>query len=74
MASVLADYLLPGVPVDRVHAAYAGAAGKELEKGRFFSPESSAVLAANTFGFFLQKPDQMPALPIGVDCGGLHKL
>jgi len=44
--------ILPHLPADVILAAYARAAGKELESGKFESPESSAALAANVFGYF----------------------
>ena len=44
--------ILPHLPEELIHAAYAKAAGKELESGKFNSPESSAALAANVFGYF----------------------
>ncbi|MDA0342097.1 MAG: hypothetical protein O3B74_10935 [Proteobacteria bacterium] len=55
--------LLPGLPVDLIRQRYAAAPGNELESGKFESPESSAALAANAFGFFLDKPEQLPPLP-----------
>ena len=55
--------LLPGLPVDLIRQRFAAAPGNELESGKFESPESSASLAANAFGFFLDKPDQLPPLP-----------
>src|SRR5947209_2825083 len=55
--------LLPGLPVDRILACYAAAPGNEIESGKFFSPESSAALAANTFGYFLNRLADLPPLP-----------
>ena len=60
---------LPGVPAELVVAAYAAAPGNEIESGKFLSPESSAALAANTFGFFLDRPSDLPPLP-GIDSMG----
>lgn len=57
---------LPGVPADRVLAALAAAGGKEIESGKFSSPESSAALACNTFGWFIERPAQLPPL-LGLD-------
>jgi hypothetical protein len=48
--------LLAHLPKDAILARYAGAAGKEVTSGKFASPESSAALAANAFGFFLEDP------------------
>ena len=57
------EHLLPGLPVDLIYGAYASAPGGEIESGKFGSPESSAALAANTFGLFLESPAGMPTLP-----------
>jgi hypothetical protein len=54
---------LPGVPVDRILSALAAAGGKEIESGKFANPESSAALACNTFGWFLEHPADLPPLP-----------
>lgn len=54
---------LPGVPADRILAALAAADGKEVESGKFASPESSAALACNAFGWFLDRPGDLPPLP-----------
>jgi len=54
---------LPGLPVERIVACYAGAPGNEIESGKFSSPESSAALAANAFGFFLERLADLPPLP-----------
>ena len=59
----LEDYLLPGLPAERVRACYTRAAGHELTNGKFFSPESSAGLVANCFGLFLDRPEALPPLP-----------
>jgi len=63
------ELFLPGLPVDLIRAAYAGAPGNEIESGKLASPESSAALAANTFGLFLDRPAQLPPLPGGQDWG-----
>jgi hypothetical protein len=57
------NLLLPGLPVDLIWQRYAAAPGNELESGKFASPESSAALAANAFGYFLDKPERLPPLP-----------
>lgn len=59
---------LPGVPADAVLAALARAPGSELASGKFDSPESSAALAVNAFGWFLDRPRSMLPLP-GVPMG-----
>jgi hypothetical protein len=57
------DLFLPGLPTDRIRAAYLAAPGNEMESGKFASPESSAALVANTFGLFLDQPTILPSLP-----------
>ncbi len=54
---------LPGVPAEQLEAIFAAAPGNEVASGKFDSPESSAALAANTFGFFLNRPRIFPPLP-----------
>ena len=54
---------LPGVPGPQVEEMYHSAPGKEIEKGKFDSAESSSALAANAFGFFLGRPEDLPPLP-----------
>ena len=60
---------LPGVPVDHVLERLAQAGGKEIESGKFASPESSAALAVNCFGWFIPRPELLPALPGLADAG-----
>ena len=55
---------LPGVPSDAVLAALARLPGLDLD-----SPDSSAALVANTFGWFLNRPRQLlpfPGVPMGL--------
>ncbi|MFN5997369.1 MAG: hypothetical protein ACK47C_15500 [Paracoccaceae bacterium] len=59
---------LPGIPVDAVLAALGRSPGNELASGKFDSPESSAALAANAFGWFLDRPRSLQPLP-GVPMG-----
>ena len=54
---------LPGVPGTQVEAILNAAPGNEIKSGKFDRPESSAALAANTFGYFLDRPEDLPALP-----------
>lgn len=61
--------LLPGLPIDLIRKAYEEAPGNELESGKFASLESSTALAANTFGFFLERPEELPPLLGGDDWG-----
>ncbi len=59
---------LPGLPVDLITAAYARAPGNEIASGKILSAESSSALVANTFGYFLRRPQVLPPLP---GCGDL---
>lgn len=66
----VADHgFLPGVSRDYVLNRMRKAGGKELESGKFASPESSAFLAANAFGWFVERPHLLPGLPGGEDFG-----
>jgi hypothetical protein len=57
--------ILEHLPLDLIEAALLAAPGNELD-AKFFSPCSSAALAANTFGRFLDRPELLRAMP-GVD-------
>lgn len=59
---------LPGVPAEAVLSALKRSPGSELASGKFDSPESSAALVANAFGWFLDRPKALPPLP-GVPMG-----
>jgi hypothetical protein len=59
---------LPGVPTEAVLTALRRSPGSELASGKFDSPESSAALVANAFGWFLDRPNALPPLP-GVPMG-----
>lgn len=63
----MTERFLPGVPGPKIEAILDAAAGNEIATGKFDSPESSAALAANAFGFFLDRPRDLPPLP---GCGG----
>jgi hypothetical protein len=54
---------LPGLPVERIRRCYDLAAGNEINSGKFRHPESSAALVANSFGFFLDRPSDLPPIP-----------
>ena len=60
---VLGNVLLPHLPWAQIEAIYLAAPGNEIGTGKFGNPESSAVLVANAFGFFLDRPGTFPALP-----------
>lgn len=51
---------LPGVPEDLVRAALSKAGGNEIGSGKLDSPESSAALAVNAFGWFIERPAELP--------------
>ena len=53
---------LLGVPGPKIEAILNAAPGNELPR-KFDNPESSAALAANAFGFFLDRPRDLPPLP-----------
>ena len=59
----MCNRFLPGVPGKQIREIYDAAPGNEIARGKFDSPESSAALAANTFGFFLNRPGDLPPLP-----------
>jgi hypothetical protein len=59
----MADAFLDYLPVAEIQAAFAKAPGNEFGSGKINSKESSAALAANTFGLFLKRPGDLPLLP-----------
>lgn len=61
---------LPGVPEEAIRAVYAAAAGNEIASGKFANPQSSAALAANGFGWFLERPGDLPMFPPLADLPG----
>jgi len=61
-------HFLSDVPADAVLAALSRSPGNEVASGKFDSPESSSALAANAFGWFLERPSLLPSLP-GVPMG-----
>lgn len=69
MNGMLENGILPGLPADLIRTCYAAAPGNEIESGKFLSSESSAALAANTFGFFLREPKLFPPIPGTDDLG-----
>ena len=56
---------LPGVPPSLVLKRLNAAGGNEVSSGKLSSLESSAALAVNTFGWFIERPELLPAFPIG---------
>ena len=67
--SAARDALLGYLPRDRILESYSAAGGQELISGKFSSPESSAALVANAFGYFLDSPERLtlpcPSLAAG---------
>ena len=59
----MTERFLPGVPGAKVETLLNAAPGSELKSGKFDSPRSSAALAANVFGYFLNRAGELPALP-----------
>lgn len=59
----MTDRFLPGVPGEEIERIFHAAPGNEIVSGKFDSPESSAALAANAFGFFLKRGQDFPRLP-----------
>lgn len=57
------DRFLAGVPVAHVLRRLGKAGGNEIESRKFSSDESSAALAVNTFGWFIEWPELLPPLP-----------
>lgn len=55
---------LPGVPARYVLERLAKADGHEVSSGKLESPQSSAALAVNTFGWFQDRPERLPAFPM----------
>ena len=54
---------LPGVPGREIEIIFNAAPGREIATGKFDSPESSAALAANAFGYFPPRVEEMPPVP-----------
>ncbi len=59
---------LPDLPEDRILGCLRPSPGHELNTGKFDNPDSSSALVANAFGWFLDRPTALPALP-GVPAG-----
>ncbi|MCY3709643.1 MAG: hypothetical protein OXG26_12170 [Caldilineaceae bacterium] len=59
----MVDRFLSGVPGPQIEEILNAAPGDEIRSGKFDSPESSAALAVNTFGYFLNRAQDLPPLP-----------
>lgn len=64
-----ADVFLPGVAVEHVLARLEAAGGNEVASGKLANPESSAALAVNAFGWFIDRASLLPPLPGTEDAG-----
>ncbi len=53
---------LPYLNAALIEQAYRNSPGNEIDSEKIHSPESSAALVANTFGLFLDHPEDLPAL------------
>ena len=71
---VTLSLFLPGVPEDYVRGRLLKAGGDEIGSGKFASPESSSALAANAFGWFVLRPEEVPTTPFGADIGRPRKV
>jgi hypothetical protein len=60
---------LPGVPEAYVRNRLEQAGGDEIGSGKFTQSESSAALAVNAFGWFVDRPAMLPPLP-GAEASG----
>jgi hypothetical protein len=65
---------LPGVPEAYVRNRLEQAGGDEIGSGKFTHPESSAALAANAFGWFLDRPTMLPPLPSAEATGQVERI
>ena len=54
---------LPGVPGEELERIITSYRDNEISTGQFDKPGSSSRLAANAFGYFLERPEELPALP-----------
>ena len=54
---------LPGLPVGHILGRLEAAGGNEIGSGKLANPQSSAALAVNAFGWFIERPNDLPPLP-----------
>lgn len=57
---------LPGVPGDKLRARLLASPGNEMKSGKFASPESSAALVVNAFGWFVDRAASLPPVSGGL--------
>jgi len=63
MEAGVTDPFLPGVPRQHILDRLEAAGGNEVASGKLAHEESSAALAVNAFGWFIERPAQFPSLP-----------
>jgi hypothetical protein len=68
--AAILDYL----PADQILKCYQNAGGSEIASGKFANLESSAALAANVFGLFLNRPELFSLPRPRVDFGIAQKV
>src|SRR5262245_40522406 len=66
--------ILAHLPADLILNCYQNAGGDEILSGKFASSESSAALAANTFGFFLENPRRFSLLRPPIEAGTVQEV
>lgn len=66
--------LLPGVSEAYIGMRMAQAGGDEIASGKFAHSESSAALAANAFGWFVDRPSLLPPVPRLTEAGTVKKV
>jgi hypothetical protein len=65
---------LLGVPEIHVRKRLQLAGGDEIGSGKFASPESSAALAVNALGWFIDRPAMLPPLPGAAAAGQAERV
>ena len=70
----MSNLFLPGVPVEHVLDRLDKAGGNEVGSGKLAHPESSAALAVNAFGWFIDRPKLLPALPGTTGVGEVQRV
>lgn len=66
--------ILSHLPATEIIAAFNAAAGNEIQNGKFDHPESSAALAANTFGLFLTGAHPLPPFSVWPEMKPFHEV
>ncbi|ABI77449.1 hypothetical protein HNE_2509 [Hyphomonas neptunium ATCC 15444] len=61
--SSIENVFLPGVPKDYILERLAASPGNEIASGKLLSPASSAALAINCIGWFIEQANLFPPLP-----------